>query len=159
MYDHEIIAFFPFYDEEGNDYTRVYLNDGTVKVYTEPIQSFISNWLACYHLDLNTLQLYASRRIHRKVHIPLIITHDQFYLPVRIRSTYGKYDVGYGYILRTEEYGYTYYWQYLSPEDRHIVESQLAYIRSQEQSGLVLAYDHYRYGHHRRFLREPARPL
>lgn len=159
MYDHEIIAFFPFYDKEGNDYTRVYLNDGTVKVYTEPIQSFIRNWLACYHLDLNTLRLYAARLIHKKIHIPLLLHPDKFYLPVKLRTNLGKYTLGYGYILRTETHGFTYYWQYLNEEDRNTVKSQLNYIRRQEQAGLVLAYDHYRYGHHLSFLREPARPL
>lgn len=158
MYPHDMIAFFPFYNEETRDCTRVYLNDGSEQIYNEPIQSFIKNWLDYYHLDISTLQRYAYRRIYRKVHIPIVITHEHFYLPVRMRKTYGKYDHTYGYILRTESHGYEFYWKYLRPEDRLIVESQKTYIRNQELSGLVLAYDYYKYGRDLEFLRRPPNP-
>lgn len=136
-------AFFPMYSKEGKDVTRLISSDGSMDSAPVCIQNFTRQFLAIYHLDMPTLQYWSKELLKYKIHIPLVITHEYSYIPVKVREVYSENDKPFGYFLVSAIADYEDFSITLTSGEKIPVLSTKAYMNMKLRDAKLLSYDYH----------------
>lgn len=136
-------AFFPMYNEEGKDVTRLISPDGSMDSAPICIQNFTRQFLAIYHLDLPTLRHWSHKLLKYKIHIPLVINHEYGYIPIKVREVYSENETPFGYFLVSAIAHYEDYLITLISGEKIPVFSNKAYINMKMRDAKLLSYDYH----------------
>lgn len=94
----QIAALIPFYDDYGQNSTRILLKDGSVETANCSIKNYIYRMLYALHLDPKAVRFWTTQMIGSKINAPLVIDDTLVLLPVKFRKGVGKQDGCFGYI-------------------------------------------------------------
>lgn len=92
-------AFLPFYDEVGNNATYYILEDGSKEIHTFPVKHFITTLLHSLQMDPFMLKYWSKRTLGMRSHLPLLLSHNITFIPIKIRSSVPMHDGYLGYVL------------------------------------------------------------
>lgn len=144
MYYEDIMALIPFYDENGQNMTRILLKDGTSSASTCSVKAYISQILSSLHLDPHALKFWIFKMTGDKHNTPLIISNDLIFIPIKFRKSIGSHDGCFGFInaisLTSAE---TYIENYHITLPSNICLNTLstkAYIMGKQKTAQLLSY-------------------
>ena len=91
-------AIVPFYDPYGHNMTYTLLADGTQSTYCFSIKNYIYHMFYQVCLDPVAVRHYSSRILHAKGNLPLLLSPDYIFIPVKMRRPIGRQDGAFGYV-------------------------------------------------------------
>ncbi|MEG0014894.1 MAG: competence protein ComK [Cellulosilyticaceae bacterium] len=92
------VAIIPIYDSNGNNCTRLILDNGTEELIDMPISRFIDEMYATFHTSYSANAKWASSYLLEKNTPPLLFDAHHVFLRCQTRSHVTKGDGCYGYI-------------------------------------------------------------
>lgn len=102
MSAYDISAIIPFYNENGENCTRIIYRNGVTESKNCSVKKFMRSILYDFHLDPVALRHWTFNLIGAKLNTPIVINENLVFLPVKMRKGVGKQDGCYGYL------GYSY---------------------------------------------------
>lgn len=133
-------AIIPFYDTQGANMTYTISENGTVETHPFTAKKFLDNLFSELCLDPKMLRHWSSRILHSKTQMPIIFMIDQVFIPVKIRTSIGKHDGCFGYILTAAITSYTDYEITLSNGQVLETLSSASYISAKLRDAKLLSY-------------------
>lgn len=98
MIDTHFLALVPYYDEFGQNCTRVIKTDRNNIDYKCCVKAYISKLLYLMHLDPRALSFWSSKILGTKLNVPIMIHPDFILLPFKARKSIGRQDGCFGYV-------------------------------------------------------------
>lgn len=94
----DIVAIEPCYGPEGGNMTRIYYKDGQVSLDQRRLETVLVNLLNLFGLELKKLRKNYSRYLNITLYVPLPITVELVFMPVKLRTPLAVKDGTTGYV-------------------------------------------------------------
>lgn len=92
-----IEAVLPVYIKDRGNCTAIYTGEGEI-ILEKTIKTTISNLCRYYHLDLKASNESYGNLLSIKKYPPIPFSHDQIFIPIKVRIPIGKHDGAYGFV-------------------------------------------------------------
>lgn len=135
---YQISAIIPFYNENGENCTRIIYSNGVTESKNCSVKKFMGSILYDFHLDPHALRDWTFDLIGTKLNTPIVINEHLIFLPARIRKGVGKQDGCYGYLGYSHIRGFEDQKVFLSSGETLPVLSASSYVRRKQRDAYLL---------------------